>query len=87
MTKPKSFRSSFTCVYLVGKELYQALLKTINNVQYDDLERFNSEAEDKLSSIFDGDSNAAQMPSPVVKISDPINSSTFEHDEEIPLYK
>ena len=51
-------------------------MKTLNSVQYQDLERLNQNAEEgRISSISEGD-GGGQLP-PVVKINEPISVSIF----------
>ena len=78
MPRPKSFKSSFSCVYLVPEALYHSLMKTLNNVQYQDVDILNQNAmEGKLASISEGEGNVQSLP-PVVKVNEPI----FEPNEE-----
>ena len=44
MPRPKSFKSSFSCVYLVPEALNKALMKTLNSVQFQDVDRLNQNA-------------------------------------------
>lgn len=68
MPRPKSFRSSFTCVYLVPENLYKPLMKTLNNIQLHDVDTLNTDAsEGKFSSISEGSSSIPNLP-PVIKL-------------------
>ena len=79
MPRPKSFRSSFTCVYLVPENLYKPLMKTLNNIQLHDVDTLNTDAsEGKFSSISEGSSSIPNLP-PIIKL----NKDKGSNEDEI----
>ena len=76
--QPKSFRSSFSSVYLIPISLHQALMRSMNSIEKEDLNRFNQSAAESASLSGDPD---VQSP-PVVILDEPLNNSMTEENEK-----
>ena len=83
MPRPKSFKSSFSCVYLVPEALHKALMTTLNSVQYKDVDRLNQSAmEGHIQTISEGDAGIPSLP-PIVKANEKISEDRKEPSERI----